>query len=121
MNNEKKAAKLIAMPNFKKRTVFDENLAAIHMHKRKVEMTKPTFPGFSILERSKTIMDDFVHGYLKPKYGHRAKVCYTDTDSVICKVQKPYIYKDMAGRARELFDNSNYPNDHPSRTREFQG
>ena len=32
-SDEKKATKLIAKPHFKKRTVFDENLAAIHVKK----------------------------------------------------------------------------------------
>lgn len=72
VNNEKKAVKLMSKPNFKKKTVFDENFAAIHMHKKKVEMVKPVYLGFTILEQSKTIMNDFVHGYLKPKYGTRA-------------------------------------------------
>ena len=113
-SEEKKATKMIAKPHFKKRTVFDENLAAIHMRKTKVKMIKPIYLGFSILERSKTIMNDFVHGYLKPKYGSRAKVCYTDTDSIICDVQTDDVYKDMAGDAVEWFDTSNFPQDHPS-------
>ena len=77
-------------------------------------MTKSIYMRFSILERSKTIMNDFMHGYLKPKYGSRGSVCYTDTDSIICDVQTTDIYKDMVGDALEWFDTSNYPQDYTS-------
>lgn len=69
-------------------------------------MTKPIYVGFSVLECSKTIMNDFMHGYPKPKYG--------SLDRVICDVQTPEVYKDMTGDAREWFDTSIYSEDHPS-------
>ena len=40
-SDEKKVEKLIAKPNFESRTIFDENLVAIHMRKTKILFNKP--------------------------------------------------------------------------------
>ena len=71
------------------------------MYMRNLEKNKPISLQFTIPERWKTIMNVFVHGNIKPRYGGRAKVCYTDTDSVIYEVQTPYVYKPIAGDVKE--------------------
>ena len=43
-----KVEKLIVKPNFKDRTIFDENLVAIHMNKTKVYFDKPIYVGMSV-------------------------------------------------------------------------
>ena len=43
-------------------------------------MNKSVYLGMSILDISKTLIQKFWHKYTKPKYGDRAKFCYTDTD-----------------------------------------
>ena len=49
----------------------------------RVKMNKLLYLGMSILDISKALMYEFWYDYFKPKYGNRAKLCYTDTDSFI--------------------------------------
>ena len=51
------------------------------MKKIRLKMAKPLYLGMSILDISKILMYEFWYDYIKPKYGDRAKLCYTDTDS----------------------------------------
>ena len=49
-------------------------------------MNKPIYLGISILDISKTLMYEFWYGYIKPKYGDRAKLCYMNTDSFVIHI-----------------------------------
>ena len=53
--------------------------------KTRVKMTKPLYLGMPILDISKILMYELWYDYMNPKYGDRAKLCYTDTDSFIIK------------------------------------
>ena len=44
-------------------------------------MNKSVYLGLSILDLSKTVMHEFWHDYLKPKYDEKAKLCYMDTEN----------------------------------------
>jgi len=114
VTTEKDAKKLISMPNYQHRTIFCENLAAIHMKKTKLVFDKPVYLGMSILDLSKTLMYDFHYNYIKPKYGDRAKLLFTDTDSLAYEIETEDFYKDISKDVKSLFDTSNYPKDHPS-------
>ena len=80
---DKVAQKLEAKPNYDRRTIFDENLIAVHMKKTKLYFNKPVYLGMSILDLSKSLMYDFHYNYIKTKYGYKAKLLFTDTDSRI--------------------------------------
>ncbi|CAH1109717.1 unnamed protein product [Psylliodes chrysocephalus] len=63
--------------------------------------------GFSVLDISKTIIYEFLYGYIEPKYGNAAKLCYTDTDSLILEVFTSNFYDDMKQNITH-FDTSNF-------------
>ena len=96
VNSERKAMKLTAKPNYDHLTIFDENLVAVNMKKIKLYFKKPIYLGTSILDISKTLMYDFNYKYMKPKYGDRAKLLLTDTDSLVYEIQTEDFYKDIS-------------------------
>lgn len=113
VNSEKRAAKLTSRPNFKHLTIFNEDLSAIEMKKTKILYNKPVYLGMSILDLSKTLMYDFHYNYIKPKYGEKAKLLFTDTDSLAYEIETEDFYKDIKDDVKKLFDTSNYPENHP--------
>ena len=61
----------------------------------------------SILDISKTLMYNFWYDYFKPKYGDRAKLCYTDTDSFIIHIMTENVFEDISDDVKIWFDTSN--------------
>ena len=114
VNNEKQAEKLSAKPNFKHCNIFSEDLMAIHMKKIKLFFNKPVYLGMCILDLSKTLMYDFHYKYIKQKYGDKAKLLLTDTDSLMYEIETEDFYKDISGDVKDRFDTSDYPPNHPS-------
>ena len=114
VNTEEKLRKLVAKPNFKGRKIFNENLVSVHMTKTSLTMNKPVYLGMCILDLSKTIMYDFHYNYIKSKYGDKAKLLFSDTDSLMYEIQTEDFYKDITGDVKNKFDTSDYPENHPS-------
>ena len=114
VNTKEKFKKLVAKPNFRSRKIFSENLVSVHMKKTSLTMNKPVYLGMCILELSKIIMFDFHYNYIKPKYADKAKLLFTDTDSLMYEIETEDFYKDIAGDVKDRFDTSDYPENHPS-------
>ena len=107
ITNEKEAKKLISKPNFYHRTIFTENLIAVHMKKRQVYYNKPIYLGMCILDLSKTLMYDFHYNYIKKKYGEGASLLFIDTDSLAYEIDTVDFYKEINPDVERLFDTSN--------------
>ena len=114
VNTQEKFKKLSAKPNYKGRKIFSENLISVHMKKTSLTMNKPVYLGMCILDLSKTIMYDFHYNYIKPKYGDKAKLLFTDTDSLMYEIETEDFYKDISEDIKDRFDTSDYPENHPS-------
>jgi hypothetical protein len=113
VTDEVKAIKLAAQPNYESRTIFDENLIAVHMKRTKVVYNKPLYVGMAILDLSKTLMYDFHYNYIKNKYGDNAKLLFTDTDSLAYEIKTEDFFEDIKQEITTKFDMSDYPKDHP--------
>ena len=114
VNNRKSALRFAAKPNFESCTIFDENLIAIHMKRVKLLFDKPIYCGMSILDVSKTLIFDFHYDYIKPKYQEKAKLLFTDTDSLCYEIETEDFFKDILNDVYEKFDTSNFEKNHPS-------
>ena len=69
---------------------------------------RPAYVGMCILDLSKTLMYDFYYNTIKRTYGDKAKLLFTDTDSLCYEIQTENVYKDIWGH-KDLFDFSDYP------------
>lgn len=108
----KGARMLIARPNFKRCKIFSENLVAIEMKRTQIFMNKPIIIGMCILDVSKITMYTFLYDFLKPLYGDKVLVAYTDTDSFVLVIETPDFYQDIKANI-ERFDTSDYPLPNP--------
>ena len=114
VNDKKQAEKLTVKPNFYHCNIFSGDLVAVHMKKTKLFYNKPVYLGMCILDLSKTLMYDFHYNYIKSKYGDKAKLLFTDTDSLMYEIQTKDVYKDISADVKHRFDTSDYPPNHPS-------
>ena len=114
VNSKKKAQKLTAKPNFKKCTIFHEDFCAFEMRKTQIYFNKPVYLGMCILDLSKTLMYDFHYNYIRSKYDERAKLLFTDTDSLAYEIQTNDFYRDISSDVQAKFDTSNFSENHPS-------
>ena len=58
-------------------------------------------------------MYNFHYEYVKPKYGDRARLLVTDTDSLCYRIQTEDFYEDISKDVPRWFDTNNYPKRHP--------
>ena len=114
VTREEQAKRLTSKPNYQHHTVFSKTLAAVHMKKTSLYFNKPIYLGMSILDLNKTLMYDFHYNYIKPKYGERAKLLFTDTDSLAYEIETEDFYRDISSDVKSKFDISNYPKNHSS-------
>ena len=77
----------------------------------KIRWNKPTYTGFCVLELSKLLMYRFHYDYILKAYQHRAKLLFTDTDSLCYELYTDDVYADMK-RDADRFDTSDYPKGH---------
>ena len=107
VTDEKKLLKMASKPTYVSSKIFNENLVAVHKIKETLTLNRPAYVGMCILDLSKTLMYDFHYNYIKNKYGDKAKLLFTDTDSLCYEIEAEDVYKDFFND-KEKFDNSDY-------------
>ena len=98
-------------PNFKDGYPFSKHLFAVKMGKIEIKMNKLVYLGQAILNLSKTLMYEFYYDYMRPKYGSKVKLCYTDTDSFAYEIETEDFYRDIAKDVEKRVGTSGYSKD----------
>ena len=97
----------IANPLYDGHIIYNDSLTAIKKKKKSITLNKPIYCGMSILDLSKLHMYRFHYDYIKPKYGDKAKLLMTDTDSLMYKIDTRDFYEDMKTDSKH-YDMSNF-------------
>ena len=112
VTDEKKLLKLTSKPTYVSCKIFNENLVAVHKIKETLTLNRPSYVGFCILDISKTLMYNFHYNTIKKKYGPKAILLFTDTDSLTYEIETNDIYQDFLNE-KDKFDNSDYSKSSP--------
>ena len=112
VTNEKKLSKLTSKPTYVSSKIFNKNLVEVHKIKAMLTLNRPAYMGMCILDISKTLIYDFHNCYIKKKYGSKARLLFTDTDSLTYEIETNDTYQDF-WNDKDKFDNSDYPENSP--------
>ena len=112
VTSKEKLLKLASKPTYVSSKIFNENLVAVHKIKETLTLNRPAYIGMCILDLSKTLMYDFHYNYIKHKYGDKAKLLFTDTDSLTYEIETKDAYADFWSD-KDRFDNSDYNKESP--------
>ena len=112
VTSKEKLLKLASKPTYVSSKIFNENLVAVHKIKETLTMNRPAYIGMCILDLSKTLLYDFHYNYIKHNYGNKAKLLFTDTDSLTYEIETKDAYADF-WKNKDRFDNSDYNKESP--------
>ena len=112
VTDEKKLLRLAAKPTYVSTKIINENLIIVHKIKETITLNKPAYVGMCILDLSKTLMYNFHYNNIKQKYGSKAKLLFTDTDSLTYEIEAEDVYSDF-WKDKHMFDNSDYTESSP--------
>ena len=110
INRRDIALKRVCKPSFKRSMHLHEDLVIIQSLVSNLELNKPIYIGFSVLELSKLLMYKFHYEKMLKRYKD-INLCFTDTDSLLYEVFTNDIYRDMLSDQND-YDFSDYPPNH---------
>ena len=92
---QKKLSKLVSNPTYANGKIFNEDVAAVYKIEQTLTLDRLAYAGMCILDLSKTLVYEFHYKYTKEKYGSRAKLLFTDMNSLTYEIQAKDVYKDF--------------------------
>ena len=106
INDRKKYLKIVNKPNFILQKITDKNFVAVHCRRKMLNLNKPIYTGFCILELSKLLMYQFHYDYVLKTFDN-VNLLFTDADSLVYKIKGGNVY-EQCFKDKELFDFSGY-------------
>ena len=105
-------------PHTRPELSWARDLIIAERSKTSILLNKPVYTGVSVLDLSKLHMWSFWYDWLKPRFGDKVRLAYTDTDSLVYTIESPQDPSSiLRGDSEEsMFDNSDLPknNEHHS-------
>jgi hypothetical protein len=98
INHEgQKYLKKVSSERFKDVRALDDEgeMVCVDMRKYKIEYDKPLFLGVAILELSKLHMYKYHYDIMKPRYGDKMEMMFTDKDSLHYLIETENLYADL--------------------------
>ena len=111
ISNKRQHAFYTSKPQFKQFQIISDDLVLVELIKPNVILNKAIYCGLSILDLSKHRMFDFHYNCIK-KHFPNAKLCFTDTDSLLYLLYTNDLYHDLE-KIKDQLDLSKYPPNHP--------
>ena len=74
---------------------------------KKLLLNRPIYVGMASLDLSKMTMYYIHYKYIKSKYNEKAKLLFTDTDSLCYQTDTPDVYVHMRENSH-IFDTNNF-------------
>ena len=74
ITKERRRKCLMSEPGYHSTKFFTESLLTIEIRKNQILMNKAACLGILILDLSKTVIYEFWHDYVKPKYGEKVRL-----------------------------------------------
>ena len=105
---EYKRNKLASEPNYHSTKCISKHLLVMEMKKTEAKINKPIYLGQAVLDLSKILLFEFWYDYLKPMYGDKIRLCYTDTNSFIMQIKTDDFSKDISADVDKWFDTSTF-------------
>ena len=112
VTDQKKLMKLTSKPTFMTSKIFNEKLVSVHKIKEILTLNMPADMGMCMFHLSKTSMYDVHYNYIKKKYNDKAKLLFTDTDSLTYEIETKDAYEDFWSD-KDKFDNNEHPENSP--------
>ena len=116
MKYSEKLLKFAYKPTFQRVELLDPKIAAVELKNHTVKSEKPIFIGFTGLELTKKVMNQFLYLFFRKIFGtwYTVHPLYSDTDSFLLKI----VAKDKSAPTpndiyKINFDFSNFPTTHP--------
>ena len=91
VNNTEDFWKYNSRPTYIACKIFSETFAAIHEIKPALNLNKPIYVGFTVLELSKWLMYDSHYNFIKKHFD--AELLFTDTDSLTYEIKSENVYE----------------------------
>ena len=70
--------------------IFNKNLVSVHKIKETLTLNRPAYVDMCIheLSKKKLMHADYHYNYIKQKYDNKAKLLFTDTDSLKYEIER---------------------------------